>query len=477
MTWSRRELLATLGMASANAILFACGAAPKRVTRASEIDPEIRTWLREAIGALVGAGFQSPHALAVSRRRTTAALDVLGAGVARGRCDGVVLSVRDKAGFVREQVTNDLSRDGVLAAVQLLTGSAKTKLASVDFGPVPAPVVAPVPDPGSLGDNEMLARAGALAARDKGLSSRIVYAASVLDIDDARVWSVAPGRMLEQRLVRVRRSLTRVAWHGSRPFVSEAARAWTGGVDALDLTDDEIVATRENALALLTPSAFEDGERGILLEPGVAAAVIDAGVRTLLTSEAERRPEVARRRAASTGVSAKLTLVDDPTDSNAYGGYRFDDAGLPARALTLIDTGNLVGRIDRGRRPGHIGRSDVLPSHVRLAPGATAASSLLDNGFILDGHTSTLLDASSDRFVIQVARAREQLAGRRTGRMFADVELVGNLTELFGSLQDLSQETRSIGIRDEVNGQPLHRSIETPWLLGRGLLRQRRRAT
>ena len=95
---------------------------------------------------------------------------------------------------------------------------------------------------------------------------------------------------------------------------------------------------------------------------------------------------------------------------------------------------------------------------------------------VLEGHIATLVDPSTDRFVIQIARAREQLAGRQTGRLFADVELVGELSKAFGELE-LSAETRSIGFRDEVNGQPRHRSIETPWLLGKGLVRQRRRPT
>jgi predicted Zn-dependent protease len=473
VSWSRRDFLSTLGLASGSAIMFACGAGPQRTRSANAVDPEIRTWLKEAVAVLVGAGFERPHALAVSRKRTTGAIDVLGAGVGRSRCDGVVLGVREKSGLVREQVTNDLSRDGVLAAVKVLTSS--TREASVDFGRAPAAVGGPTPDPASLGDNDMLARVGALVMRDRGLSSRIVYAAATIDVDDAHVWSVAPGRVLEQRLVRVRRSLVRVAWHGSRPFVSEATRAWSGGIDAQDLTDEEIAAARDNALALLTPTAFENGERGFVLEPAIAAALIDASVRTLLTSEAQKRPDVAKR--AGKPASELVTLVDDPTISDAYGGFRFDDSGTPATPVTLIDRGRVVGRIERARRPGHVGRSEVMPSHLRLAAGTESVDALLENGMVLEGHTSTLVDPSSDRFVIQVARARERLAGRRTGRMFADIELVGELTKVVGSLAELSKETRTIGIRDEVDGQPRHRSIETPWLVGTGLLRQRRRPT
>src|SRR6185369_14471234 len=105
-----------------------------------------------------------------------------------------------------------------------------------------------------------------LAARDSALSSRIVYASALMDIDDARVWSVAPGRDLHQRLVRVRRSISRVAWNGTRPVVSEATRAWSGGLDAQDLEDAEIIAAKEAALALMTPRAFEDRDYAFALD-------------------------------------------------------------------------------------------------------------------------------------------------------------------------------------------------------------------
>jgi hypothetical protein len=110
VTWTRREVLASLGVGSAQALLLACGGSARTPSRPVAVDPELTTWLRDAVSILRGAGFATAHALAVSRRRTTAALDVLGSGVARSRADGVVLTVRDKDGMSREQVTNDLSR-------------------------------------------------------------------------------------------------------------------------------------------------------------------------------------------------------------------------------------------------------------------------------------------------------------------------------------------------------------------------------
>ncbi len=471
-------MLQSLGVGTAQAILLACGGAPKRPVGPIALDPELTTWLRDAVSTLRGAGFASAHVLAVSRRRTTGAIDVLGAGVARSRADGVVLTVRDKAGALREQVTNDLSRAGVAAAVRELTGSSRVKSASVDFGPTPRPPTVPSPDPLEITDGAVLERVDALASRDPHLSSRVVYASALLDIDDAHVWSVAPGRMLEQRLVRVRRSVSRVAWHGSRPVVSEASRAWTGGIDAQDLTDEEIVAARENVLVLMTPRAFDEAERNFVLGPSVTASVIDAVVRAMLTRDAQRIAEVGAGFATGAALGTQvLSVIDDPTVSDAYGSYVFDDRGERGTPATLIDHGTIAGRIEHERRPGHVGLGETLPSHVRVLPGNAERDAMLDEGVLLEEPTDTLVDPASGRLVIQIARAREWQAGRRTGRIFADIEIVGDTRTLLGSLGDASKQTRAIGIRDELDGQPRWHSVDAPWLRGRGVVRQRRRPT
>jgi predicted Zn-dependent protease len=467
-------VLATLGVASAQAALWACGAPARQVRRrATEVNPELRTWLHDAVATLRGAGLTA-HVLAVSRQRTTAAVDVLGAGVARARCDGLVITVRDRDGMTREQVTNDLSQAGIAAAVAALAPRAKP--ASVDFGKAPAPFATFKSDPDALSDGQILAKVGALANRDHEVSSRIVYSAALLDIDDARVWSVAAGRDQQQRLVRVRKSITRVAWNGTRPVVSEAARAWSGGVDDQDLDDDELVAAREGALALMTPGSFEDKEHAFALDPEVAASVIDAAVQALFTSTAARRPEVAAQLAIGAHVlSPAVTLVDDPTAPGTYGGFAFDDAGEPASAVTLVDRGTIAARLDRARRPGHVGRLQPIASHLRVAPGELEQDQLLPDGFVLEGPLGAVVDPTSERIVIEVARARERAGGKRTGRMYADIELVGDLAHLMSSITGISKQTRTIGLRDEADGQPRWRSIEMPWLRGKGILRARRR--
>ena len=95
--FDRRELLRALGVAGASTIVAACGGRSRVVRQKPQIRDEVRTWLRDAVAKLA-AVYPGVHVLAVSRRRTTAGIDIVGTGITRGRRDGVVLAVRDRDG-------------------------------------------------------------------------------------------------------------------------------------------------------------------------------------------------------------------------------------------------------------------------------------------------------------------------------------------------------------------------------------------
>ncbi|MBA3457734.1 MAG: hypothetical protein H0T42_31925, partial [Deltaproteobacteria bacterium] len=125
MSWNRRDVLGALGVGSASTLLwaFGCGAPPAPFVLApQQASGEVRAWLRDAVARLA-TKYQVVHALAVSRRRTTGAIDLGGTGVARARRDGVVLTIRDRDGMWHEHVSSDLSAKGVLEAVRRLAGA------------------------------------------------------------------------------------------------------------------------------------------------------------------------------------------------------------------------------------------------------------------------------------------------------------------------------------------------------------------
>lgn len=477
----RRAVLHGLGVASASTLLAAfsgCGSSGPTVRRADTASREVRTWLRDAAERLA-AVYPSVHVLAVQRQRTIAAIDVLGANVARARRDGVVLTVRDRGGVVREHATSDLSAGGVLAAVRALasgSASARAKLS------LPRPPASTVARP-SLDDGALTARVAELARRDRALNSRVVYAAASIDSEDATVWSISPTHDREHHSSRIIKRVTRAAWNGTRPVVTEAVRGWQGGVDDHDLDEAEIEHATRMALLLVTPGTFVEKPYSVVLEPELAATLVDAATHALLTTAAGRRPEVKRRLAPGQGVASPLlTLVDDPTTPSAYGGFPFDDEGQLASPLTLLQGGrvvDLLGEDGRGRarRPGHVGPLAASASHLRLAAGTGTSASLYADGFVLEGALEVVADASTSRIVLAAARAREIAAGKTTGRVWADVELVGDLGDLLAAVDGISAESRSVPLRSERDGEPTWRSVDAPYVRTRGVVRARRRRT
>lgn len=468
VTWDRREFLAALGVGSASSLMFAfgCGArtAPPRAPAQRVAD--VRGWLRDAVGKLA-AVYPAAHALAVTRSRTTAAIDVLGIGVARARRDGVVLSVRDAKGMWREHVTADLSQRGIETAVRVLGGARSAK--QLDL-PVPPPPL----DLQEIDEQELKNRLGATQRGDLSVtSSRIVYAAALIDIDDVDVWSVSPAHDRQQRARRIRNRATRAAWAGNRPQIDEVENGWVGNLgdkNAL-LTDDDVIAAATKALQQLTPGRPTEGEANVVLEPGVVASVIDVAVRGLLTSSAMQRPEVARRLASGATLSPLLSLADDPLAPGAYGSIAFDDEGEPAARVPLLDAGKVVGRLTRGTRAGHVGALDVAPSNLVLSPGTLARSQLMADGWLLEGRVSVAYDPASDRVVLTVARARELKNGSDTGRVFANVELAGELATLLARVDGVAADTHTTILREDVGGEPRWRTISAPWLRTRGFVR------
>lgn len=487
MTWNRRELLGNLGIATASTLLwtFGCGGPTRPVGAPGRVvHGELRTWLRDAVARLATRS-ASVHALAVTRTRTTAALDVLGTGLARARRDGVVLTLGEPDGSWREHATADLSQAGILAAVHALVGSAPARAAIELPTPPPSP-----PELAPIDETALYDRAAAIQRRDRLSSSRIVYASALIDIDDVTVWSIAPGHDRTHAVRRVRARATRAAWSGSRPVVAEAERGWTGELDELALDADAVSAATRAALQLMTPGAFDAGERTVVLAPGVTAALLDAAVRGWFTTATAGLAEVARRVGLDAPlVAPSLTLVDDPTVAGAYGGFAFDDEGEVARAITLLDGGRVAGRLadragvrarlapvaGRARRAGHVGALIPQPSHLRLVPGGDELAQLFaEDGWILEGATGARFDPRSGRVILGAARARELQRGSPTGRVFADVELVGDLQALLASVTGVGSEHATTVVRDDEAGEPRWRSIDAPWLRLRGLVRARR---
>jgi hypothetical protein len=109
----------------------------------------------------------------------------------------------------------------------------------------------------------------------------------------------------------------------------------------------EMLADLEELRVAVTTSPFS---APTVIDPSVSAALVFAlGQR--LSGEEQRNPAGAqtfRGRVGSRVLSETLTLTDDPTQASfrgrpLFGHYEFDEEGVPARRVTLIERGVLKG--------------------------------------------------------------------------------------------------------------------------------------
>ena len=145
-----------------------------------------------------------------------------------------------------------------------------------------------------------------------------------------------------------------------------------------------------------------------LLDPSVSAALVFAlGQR--LSGEEQRNPAGAqtfRGRVGARVLSDTLTLTDDPTQATfrgrpLFGHYDFDDEGVPARRVTLIERGQLKGFLLSRYPVKDFPRSN---GHARAAVGITPS-----------GTPGALFLTSSSPQPVEklLARLREECRDRR----------------------------------------------------------------
>ncbi len=155
------------------------------------------------------------------------------------------------------------------------------------------------------------------------------------------------------------------------------------------------------------------------------------------------------RLVGATLTEADLELTDDPTRRDLPGAFSVDDEGVPARAVTLLSGGRLVGWLcdragagrvggvpGRGRRAAWTAAPIARMSNLVLAPGQSPRETLengLGNGLVVTRLSGATVDPASGRAVIRVERGWEIRHGRRR-RPLAACALTGSVTELLAAL-------------------------------------------
>lgn len=232
--------------------------------------------------------------------------------------------------------------------------------------------------------------------------------------------SGAPASLSERRLLSLEGTFVAASRRG------DETRSLSFHAPEADATADEI----KEALALAAvprerPVPFGNGTADVLFSGGTAAVLFHEILSHALEADAGESP-LSRLSAARLAVS-DLEVRDEPTRIDLFGGYERDDEGTRPRAVKLLDSGRLAGRLtDRARggprgSTGHgrrAGPADApLPrgsNTVVSAGGATTEEMTrrLANGLWIDGIESGTVELSSGQFRLRYPGGRRVRRGR-----------------------------------------------------------------
>jgi predicted Zn-dependent protease len=453
--WSRRDVLAVLGAPAALPLLSACrgrraapaGPAP---TNPGRTLTDIRQQVRELVAGL-SRRFEYAAALVAVRRQGEARVDAAWRSCARTRQATAVFTVGDRK-QIRERAADDLTAAGLAAAAAELgaTGSA-----SGEFG---APRDFPASlrrDPRKVSNwleplDQLFARAG----RRGG--SRIVHREAYLEVDDTELVFVGDGRDMAQRTVRVRAGVAFIGASGPVTHIDRAERSGTMGLEALDLADDDLARAAASSLAPLIARPAPERDGPVVLDATATAALFYQCLGPALTGDRWHRGTSAAAQLVGHPIAAPLlTVVDDPSLASGYGSYHFDDEGVLAQPTTLIEDGVLrsplthrasaaaLGRAPtaNGRRIDHRGPAAPRPSNLLLRPGSGSQADLIsgiDRGLLLEGALGATAATQPWTFAVRVARAREIVRGRLSGRLYGPCVLCGPLPAALAAIRAIS---------------------------------------
>ena len=151
--------------------------------------------------------------------------------------------------------------------------------------------------------------------------------------------------------------------------------------------------------------------------------------------------------------SEHVTIVADATDTmgdRGLGTFGYDDEGVPAQCVTLIDRGifknfqssrdnaSVIGQTSHGMgiADGWNNLPIVRMTNINLQPGSYTLDQMISEfsyGFLLEKNKSWSIDDKRINFQFACEIAREIKDGKLTGKIFKNPIYMGKTTEFWGS--------------------------------------------
>jgi len=311
-------------------------------------------------------------------------------------------------------------------------------------------------DPGSVPLTERIARYEAIRQRLRAIDDRAVQAMAIhREGSQISIFANRSG-MTTQQISRVVLILQLFVSDGQQRQFDVVIKAGTGGLELLDVTDDELAECAATAASLLSAGSVPPGTHDIIADPlttgTIAHEAFGHGVETdMFVKERARAADYVGQRVGSDLVN----ILDDPTVPAGYGSYFVDDEGQLASGTAIIRDGIFqrgitdlysatrlgIPRSANGRRESVQRKAYARMSNTFFAAGASTLDELisgLDDGLLVCRALNGMEDPKGWGIQIWSNFAREIKHGRLTGTVYSPIALTGYVPDLLADVSGIS---------------------------------------
>ncbi|ACX51807.1 peptidase U62 modulator of DNA gyrase [Ammonifex degensii KC4] len=385
--------------------------------------PWDKAWLYEVLETALARGGDYADIYLEERRSTLISLEDqrverVHVGVDRGA--GVRVLKGDSTVYA---YTNDLSREGLLRiAEQAARAVAQEREANLPELKKPDEEVS-LPEDVPLEEKVKVVQEADKAAREVSPLIRQVMV-SYGDVTQNLVIATSEGELVEEKRSRLRFTVNAVAAEGGVIQTGFEALGSTAGFPAAfkEFPPEELarVAARRAAALVKAPPAPAGKMPVVLAGEAGGTMVHEACGHGLEADLVQKGLSVYKGKLGEQVASEEVTVIDDATLPGKYGSYRYDDEGVKARPVVLIERGVLKEYLyDRrtaakegrnsnghGRRESYQHKPIPRMANTYIAPGEWDPEDIIrevKEGFLVKKMGGGQVNTTNGDFVFEVA--------------------------------------------------------------------------
>ncbi|MGB9804019.1 TldD/PmbA family protein [Desulfofundulus sp.] len=360
--------------------------------------------------------------------------------------------------------TNDLSKEGLLEAARIVSHASRGEKKDYHLDlrrvrPLVDFAVVERPDAVKAERKVEVVQAADRAARAVDVEKIKQVMVAYGDVVQKVVIANSAGEYVEDERIRTRLMVQVVAAEGSTIQTGYEAVGGLAGFELLEryspATVAEVAARR--AVEMLKAKEAPSGKMPVVMAGEAGGTMVhEACGHGLEADLVQKKLSVYAGKKGQKVAADIVTVIDDASMAGHYGSYRFDDEGVPARKVTLIENGELTdymydrltasreGRMSNGhgRRESYQHKPIPRMGNTYIAPGKMDPEKIIrevKNGLLVKKMGGGQVNTTTGDFVFDVAEGYLIQDGE-VGPMVRGATLTGNGPEVLRIVEMIGRD-------------------------------------